>query len=458
MTQTAYKYLKFVQFSELECWSVKVLTQKKQSQSHLEYISLDRILTKNRITTQIQDDTTYNRVTIKLYNKGLKIRDTVKGSTIGVKRQTIVKEGQFILSKIDARSGAFGIVTNELEGAITTADFLSYNVNNDIIESQYLRLFTTLKRFTDLCENASTGTTGRKRISEGLFLKMQIPLPPKTLQQELVREHKAKIDQANENRENADMLESKIESYLMDELGITITEKVKQDNGYKFLQFVNFKDIQEWGISNKNSVKFSNKFPVIRVEDKVDFQSGVTYSKANESNKITKYPILRSNNIDQKSNSLFLHDIKYIDNIEINKSKMLYKNDIFICTANGSKDHLGKFAFIEQDSHYYFGGFMGVLRSKELPNLNPKFTYCLMLSKIYKNFINDNTAGTNINNLKVKKLLSLQIPLPPMETQNQIVQQIDIWKAQIKKLTEQALKLEQSAKVDFEQAIFDPQN
>jgi hypothetical protein len=42
-----------------------------------------------------------------------------------------------------------------------------------------------------------------------------------------------------------------------------------------------------------------------------------------------------------------------------------------MCAASGSKELSGKVAFIEQDTDFYFGGFMMVLRSNE--NSFPKY-------------------------------------------------------------------------------------
>ena len=86
---------------------------------------MNNFLQRNRDTITIKNSVIYSRVTIKLYNKGVHKRDEANGVNIGTKKQYLVKSGQFIISKIDARNGAFGIVPGCLDGAITTADFLS---------------------------------------------------------------------------------------------------------------------------------------------------------------------------------------------------------------------------------------------------------------------------------------------------------------------------------------------
>ena len=49
---------------------------------------------------------------------------------------------------------------------------------------------------------------------------------------------------------------------------------------------------------------------------------------------------------------------------------------------------------------------------------------------------------------------SLTIPIPPKETQQAIINQIDIYKNKIKILRERATLLKQQAEQEFEQTIF----
>ncbi|HHF1798482.1 TPA: restriction endonuclease subunit S, partial [Haemophilus influenzae] len=94
-----------------------------------------------------------------------------------------------------------------------------------------------------------------------------------------------------------------------------------------------------------------------------EYIRGVTYNKTNESPNNIGYKILRANNITLSSNTLNFDDIKVIKfDTKVKSSQMLYKNDILISAASGSREHVGKVAFIYQDIDYYFGGFMGVIR------------------------------------------------------------------------------------------------
>jgi len=100
-----------------------------QGTKDFELIKIGSFLKRNKTQIIVDDSTTYKRVTIKLYNGGVFLRDIELGKNIGTKKQFIIKEGQFLLSKIDARNGAFGVVNNEVDGAIITGNFCTFDAD-----------------------------------------------------------------------------------------------------------------------------------------------------------------------------------------------------------------------------------------------------------------------------------------------------------------------------------------
>ena len=151
-------------------------------------VRIGEFLTRNKTAVTIQDEPVYQRVTIRVRNGGVVPRDEVKGANIGTKKQYVISSGQFILSKIDARNGAMGIIPESLDGAIVTQDFLAYDIDRTRINPQYLVLISTTKQFIDFCQSCSSGTTNRQRVDEAKFLSIRIPLPSLDEQNRLVKD------------------------------------------------------------------------------------------------------------------------------------------------------------------------------------------------------------------------------------------------------------------------------
>ena len=153
------------------------------------------------------------------------------------------------------------------------------------------------------------------------------------------------------------------------------------------------------------------------------FQRGLTYAKSDEVTESGNI-VLRANNIDLDTNQLDLSELRHIrKEIAIPESKKIKQGSLIICTASGSKSHLGKVALVDQDYGYAFGGFMGQLTPR--PELHPKYLFRLMTSRFYKDFIDGLSDGANINNLKFDDLGKFGVSFPELAEQHRIVAILD---------------------------------
>ena len=157
----------------------------------------------------------YHEVTIKLWGKGVISRGKVSGSDVASVRR-VVRQNQLILSKIDARNGAIGLVPSELDGAIVSNDFPSFEFRDpDRCDAAFMGWLVRSARFVDLCKAASEGTTNRVRIKEDRFLNQQIALPPLGEQQSLVFRLDALAEKTRQVDAHLDAVERDAEHLLV---------------------------------------------------------------------------------------------------------------------------------------------------------------------------------------------------------------------------------------------------
>ncbi|MES2996672.1 MAG: restriction endonuclease subunit S [Verrucomicrobiota bacterium] len=157
--------------------------------------------------------------------------------------------------------------------------------------------------------------------------------------------------------------------------------------------------------------------------DVCEFQRGLTYAKSDEVD-FSNNVVLRATNIDLATNLIDFSELKYInEKVAIPDAKKVKKDSLLICTASGSKSHLGKVALIDDDHDWAFGGFMGLLTPKN--GVLPRYLFHLMTSNDYKDFINGLSDGANINNLKFDDLKQFRVPHPPLPEQQRIVALLD---------------------------------
>lgn len=144
------------------------------------------LLEKSEAWIELSPEEDYKEVTVRLWGKGVRLRGVKRGSEIGSSRRLAVKKRQFIISKIDARHGACGLVPESLEGAVVTNDFPVFTPIEDRLLPEYLEWISKTHYFVESCKRASEGTTNRKRLKEDRFKNIEIPLPSKEEQRDLV--------------------------------------------------------------------------------------------------------------------------------------------------------------------------------------------------------------------------------------------------------------------------------
>lgn len=452
---TPYKYINEMSYSSMMNWSASsLLNNTIEYKKGLELVTIGKLITRNKNKIEIQDSTSYRRVTIKLYGKGVTQRDEVKGNEIGTKNQYIIAPGQFIMSKIDARNGAFGIVPEELRGAIVTQDFLSYNINSKMVIPDFFLLLTTTKQFHDLCQRASSGTTGRQRIDESAFLNFQIPLPSIKEQQKFVNEYSKKTDLAGKQSLKAKTLEKEIDSFLFSELGLSIN-----NNNYKqkILHVINFKDVSFWGIDKiLGSATFqSSKYPTITLESMPVLYKDVMRGKSPKYDDNGVHLILN-----QKCNRWNFIEIEHAKRVNTNwfnnldKSAFTKEGDIIInSTGEGT---IGRASFItKQFEGLMYDSHLLLLRV-DITKINPHYLVFLLNNKYGQSQIESlkSAKSTKQTELGVQNLLKIYFPLPDKKIQDKIVQTIINKIEEGKDLLEMASNNQAYATSEFEKTIF----
>ena len=171
---------------------------------------------------------------------------------------------------------------------------------------------------------------------------------------------------------------------------------------------------------------------LVTIGDVSSFVRGLTYSKKDEVVK-SKTAVLRATNINLPTCEIDLSEIRYIsDDVNIKYEKFVKQEDILICTASGSKSHLGKVALIAENLGMAFGGFMGVLRANE--KILPDYLYKVLTSPKFIKHLLALSDGSNINNLKFSQIKNFSFKLPEKTKQHAIVKELNTVFSEVKKL------------------------
>lgn len=392
-------------------------------------------LKRIRVPVHIEDDIDYQLVTIRVNHKGVVPRTLKKGIEIGSKTMYRVSEGQFILSGIDARHGAFGIVPKELEAAVVTNDFWYFEYDETIISKEYFLYFTSTPLFANVCRIASEGTTNRVRLQASKFFDYEVWLPPVSEQKKLIEVVMKREVELNtlqtELKTQANLLSKLRQAYLQEAVMGKLTEP-SQDDAKTLLADIKSQKAQ---LIKEGKLRKEKPLPPIKPEE-IPFEipdnwvwcrlgeicskigSGSTPQGSNYASE--GIPFFRSQNI--YDDELRLDGAFYIS-AEVHKQMngtVVLAEDILLNITGGS---MGRCALVPND---FLEGNVSqhvcIIRPLAMDNT---FFHKLVLSPYFQKLIFSSTTGAGREGLPKYNLERFLVPIPPLSEQKAIVEKVE---------------------------------
>ena len=140
----------------------------------------------------------YRTIGVKWWGEGAYERETIDGSQTAAKMLSFVCEGDLIINKIWVRHGSTAIASKAVDGCAASGEFPTFELDRAKVLPRWIHWLTKSHDFWSKCDALSHGTSGKNRIRPELFLTIQIPLPPLSEQNGIVKrieELAAKIEE-----------------------------------------------------------------------------------------------------------------------------------------------------------------------------------------------------------------------------------------------------------------------
>lgn len=449
----AMKYISTVPFSGLFNWSVQYLNDSKIAFSKAyPMMRIGEFLKRNKTAVAIEDDVIYKRPRIRVRNGGISLRDEILGEKIGTKTQFLISKGQFLLSKIDARNGAFGVVPEKLDGGIITGNFWTFDVDYTIVNPHYLALLTTTDAFIQFCEQASNGTTNRHYLQESLFLSIKVPVPSLEEQNELVKAY------------NDIMLFIKMEERKAIDIDVKATVSVRNALGVapypghvekKLVHYIDYGAIDSWSVPQilhaENSPFGKSKFACKKLSDLAFINPKTDLSMLSDTDNMSFIPM------EDISDDYGEWTGKRVGSKSNVKGYTKFQDGDIIwaritpCMQNGKSTILTNLV----NGKGYGSTEFHVIRIKS-NNVLPQYIHTLLrhfdvLSDAKKYF----TGSAGQQRVPTSYLENLLIPVPPLEVQKQIADEYANGIEQAKQGYIKIYNYKQKLKKNFETQIFE---
>lgn len=132
----------------------------------------------------IDDLETYKRCRVQLHVQGIVLRDKVAGVEIKTKKQQVCRTDEFLVAEIDAKVGGFGIVPQDLDGAIVSSHYFLFTIDRKRLDPSFLSYFIRTPAFIE--QVSARGSTNYAAVRPEHVLKYRIRLPPLPEQRKIV--------------------------------------------------------------------------------------------------------------------------------------------------------------------------------------------------------------------------------------------------------------------------------
>ena len=445
---TSMRLLHIVPYRDLPNWSVAhILGNDLGFTNRYPFVSIGVLLEPSHNIVIIKDNVEYKQITLKINGGGAVLRGIKLGKDIGTKKQYRVSEGQFIISKIDARNGAFGIISEELNGAVVTGDFPVFDVDKGKLNPSYLQLLSSTKPFIRFAQSCSRGTTNRQRIDVNRFLDLQIPLPPMEEQNAMVAAYKNSISLAEQYEQRVANNGKKIQLYINTQLGIEhfSTHKLGQGN---ILQFIRYKEtLLRWGIWIGDNI-ISSKYEVVRLQKLIQqINTGTTPPTSKPEYFGGDIKFYTPSDIDGDmylgKSERTLTQKAILDK----KARIFHKGDLLFV---GIGSTVGKVGIVTDDIASSNQQITGLTLDRH--SILPEFAFVYMDAN--KDITTVEQSKTTLPIVNQEKIKNIQIPLPPLDVQNEIVYYVKGQKDLVEQLKQRAQDARKKAKIDFETKMY----
>ena len=211
----------------------------------------DLVKEENRLI-QVLDDQEYACGGVRLHGMGIFIREYKLGFQLKKKFvQHTVKAGDVVYSTLFAKSGAFAIADESVEGIVLSEKFPTFRLTSDVISLDYLKWFFRSGQLNRIAEEQMTGIAAFSlgHLSKSKFLMLKVPVPSPERQAEVVRLSVQSSDQVRKSmtpiKDNIELLEHFIGTAAEKVLS-TMPRARMRDLGRYIQRGVQIKDEQQY--------------------------------------------------------------------------------------------------------------------------------------------------------------------------------------------------------------------
>ncbi|WP_312511516.1 restriction endonuclease subunit S [Chryseobacterium culicis] len=441
-TAEKYSWLNFVPFSSFDLWDTKRYTSKKiVSKYPIE--KLGNCISEESTKYKLFDEPETEFGILGVNNKeGIFDAYLEKGKEINQAYKKMEVEW-LAYNPYRINVGSIGIRKSKHKFEYISPAYVVFSCKENLLPEYLFLLFKT-KTFNKVINESTTGSV-RQNLTFEILESLEIPLPSLSEQQKIVDAYYKKISEAKELQQKAETLETDIERYLFEELGIIKNELNNRNFGLKIIEY---RYLDRWdGVAK---LAFNSKYPIAKASELIIKISTGTTPPTN----VREY---FEGNIDfyapsdlGKEMYLYNAERKISEKAIADKKARVFEQNTLLFVGIGST--VGKVGIVKNDF---------ATSNQQITGLNFNDKVIIEYLFYYFNYFIEETTKektqATIPIVNQDKILNISIPLPPLEKQKEIATHISKIKKEIERLRNEAGSLKERAEREFEETVFKTQ-
>lgn len=410
-----------------------------------EIVKLKHVVKNVKITTNnISESDVYIGLENIESNTGEYIATNDKQS---ISSAGVFKEGQILFPKL--RPYLNKVYLAEFDGLCSTEFHI---FKSDSFNNEFLSIYLRSDLIVNQTKHLMTGNTLPRLQTEDIN-NLPVPYISIDIQNRIVELYRNANNQKQQKEAQAQELIKSIDTYLLNELGITLPQKDTSIESRMFT--VNFSEITgnrfdgeyySEDIKNINQAINKSKFELQKIKSNCEFVAGYAFSSSDYVDN-SGCVLITIKNISK--NSIDLSNVTYLPSDYYKKYKyfQINKGDLLIAMTGAT---IGKVGLYNEDINALLNQRNGIIKSN---SMNTYYLMNLLNTEIYQSLILRNSVGGAQPNISETAITKLNIPLPPIDIQNEIANHIHDIRNQAKTLQAEAKQILEDAKQEVEKMI-----
>lgn len=353
-----------------------------------DFVELDKICTEiknGKNVVQVDEEGKYRVTRIQTIANAEVDLSKTKWTNDEVEENYFMKEGDILLSHINSfeHLGKSAIFSNIREKVVHGINLIRFRLDTSRVNPYFISYLFKSNNFIEKAKSFAQKAVNQASIKTSDLKSIKIPLPPLSVQKEIVEEiegYQKIIDGAR----------AVVESYK---------PRIKIDESWEVVTF------------GKNHLEI------------IDGDRGVNYPKKEEFFNEGYCLFLSTKNV--RDNGFKFEELSFIseEKDKILRNGKIQRNDL-VLTTRGT---VGNIALYDENvgfENIRINSGMVILRP-EKNSLNQRYLYWLIQTDYIKTQFKDIFSGSAQPQLPIKDLKTIKIPLPSIEIQQKIVEEIE---------------------------------